>query len=167
MKRLATVALALSLLTVSVAMADSRRDESRHRDRSNWSGERHDARRWHRDDRQHRGHDRNWDRRHYDRDRGSHYSYDWRHYDRHRDHSYNRHWNHRPYHYRHNHRHDYWGHGYRVPRGYFARPYIYHDYGNYRLRRPPHGCHWVRINSDLVLAAIATGIVLDVVYDYF
>jgi Ni/Co efflux regulator RcnB len=41
---------------------------------------------------------------------------------------------------------------------------------NYRdcgLRAPPRGYHWVRVNGDAVLAAVATGIVLESVFHVF
>ena len=41
--------------------------------------------------------------------------------------------------------------------GYYARPYRIYDYRGYRLRHPPHGHHWVRVDRDAVLVAIATG----------
>ena len=40
-----------------------------------------------------------------------------------------------------------------------------YDWRPYRLYSPPRGYHWVRVGSDVVLTAIATGIVLDVLYD--
>src|SRR4051794_37093217 len=67
--------------------------------------------------------------------------------------------------YRYEHRH--WLRGERLPVPYYASPHIVHDYRGYDLRRPPRGCHWVRVGRDAVLAAMATGIVLDVVYDRF
>ena len=48
-----------------------------------------------------------------------------------------------------------------------GRPYVLHDYRAVRLYAPPRGHHWVRVNHDVVLAAIATGIVLDVLYNRF
>jgi Ni/Co efflux regulator RcnB len=41
------------------------------------------------------------------------------------------------------------------------------DYANYRLYRPPHGHHWVRVDHDVVLAAITTGAVVAVVHNLF
>jgi Ni/Co efflux regulator RcnB len=41
------------------------------------------------------------------------------------------------------------------------------DYRVYGLSEPPYGCRWVRVNNDVVLAAIATGVVLDVAYNVF
>ena len=38
-----------------------------------------------------------------------------------------------------------------------------YDYRRYRLRPPPRGYHWVRAGDDYVLAAIATGLILDVI----
>jgi Ni/Co efflux regulator RcnB len=67
--------------------------------------------------------------------------------------------------YRDEHRH--WLRGERLPVRYYAPPYIVHDYRVYDLRRPPRGYHWVRVGRDAVLAAVATGIVLDVFYDRF
>jgi Ni/Co efflux regulator RcnB len=35
------------------------------------------------------------------------------------------------------------------------------------LYAPPRGYSWVRVDSDIVLAALATGLVLDVVHNEF
>ena len=35
------------------------------------------------------------------------------------------------------------------------------DYRHYRLSEPPRGYHWVEVNGDYVLAAIATGVIID------
>ena len=69
----------------------------------------------------------------------------------------------RPYGYRAYH----WTRGARLPRAYCAPRYIVHDYYSYGLRRPPHGYHWIRVDTDVVLAAMTTGIVLDVVDQIF
>ncbi len=60
-----------------------------------------------------------------------------------------------------------WGHGDRLPRAYYAPTYVIGNYDECGLRRPPHGHHWVRIDHDAVLAVIATGVVLDVIYNQF
>ncbi len=60
-----------------------------------------------------------------------------------------------------------WRRGDRLPAAYYARPYRVYDYRRYQLRSPPRGYHWVRVDHDAVLAAIATGIVLDVVLNSF
>ena len=55
--------------------------------------------------------------------------------------------------------HQQWRRGYR----YSGPTYVVRDYGHYRLRHPPHGYRWVRANnSDYLLVAIATGIILDI-----
>lgn len=54
-----------------------------------------------------------------------------------------------------------WQRGGYLPPAY--RGYVVSDYGRYRLRPPPRGYHWVRANNDYVLAAIATGLILEVI----
>lgn len=60
-----------------------------------------------------------------------------------------------------------WRRGDRLPPPYFARPYVVYDYHRYHLYAPPRGYHWVRVDSDVVLTAIATGVVLDVLYNLY
>jgi Ni/Co efflux regulator RcnB len=60
-----------------------------------------------------------------------------------------------------------WARGERLPRAYYARPFVINDYRAYRLHAPPRGYHWVRVDGDAILAAVATGIVLDTVFDAF
>jgi Ni/Co efflux regulator RcnB len=60
-----------------------------------------------------------------------------------------------------------WRKGERLPATYRAKTYVVEDYNVYRLRPPPRGYHWVRVNNDVVLAAIATGAVLEVMNDLF
>ena len=56
-----------------------------------------------------------------------------------------------------------WSRGQRL--GYYSSRYAEVDYRGQRgLRRPPRGYHWVRDNEgDYLLAAVATGIILQVV----
>lgn len=98
----------------------------------------------------------------------------------------NRHWDHRAD--RHDHRVDHrppvrykvvryyppqgyrpyvWYRGARLPAAYYAPRYVVYNYRDYRLAPPPHGYHWVRVNNDVVLAAITTGIVMQVVNGLF
>jgi Ni/Co efflux regulator RcnB len=44
----------------------------------------------------------------------------------------------------------------------YRRTYIVYDYPRYHLRRPPPGYVWHRVGSDYVLAALATGLILEV-----
>jgi len=60
-----------------------------------------------------------------------------------------------------------WDRGERLPVAYYARPYVIADYRDCGLRAPPRGYHWVRVDGDAVLAAVATGIVIDTVLHAF
>lgn len=142
MKHAITAAMLISLLASSVAMADSPRGRDDHWDRRD---DRQDNRWDRRDDRRDDRWDRRDDRRDYrhDRIRAGKYYY--------------------PRGYRpHN-----WGRGDRLPASYYARPYVVRDYRGCHLRPPPRGAHWVRVNNDVILAAIATGLVLEVLNNHF
>lgn len=60
-----------------------------------------------------------------------------------------------------------WRRGDRLPAAYYARPYVIGNYRDCGLRAPPRGYHWVRVNNDAVLAAVATGVVLESVFHLF
>lgn len=60
-----------------------------------------------------------------------------------------------------------WSRGERLPLAFYGRPYVIDDYYGYGLYAPPRGHHWVRVDGDAVLAAVATGIVLDTVFHAF
>jgi len=146
MKHTVSAAILMSLIASSLAMADSPKghDHDDRPDRYSNDSFRDDRRdnRW--DQRDERRDDR-WDRRdgRHDRIRAGQY-----HHPRgYRPHS--------------------WRRGERLPTAYYARPYVIRDYRECHLRPPPHGAHWVRVNGDVVLAAIATGIVLDVLYNHY
>lgn len=51
--------------------------------------------------------------------------------------------------------------GARLPSHYRTRQYVVEDWRGHRLSPPPRGYHWVQTGSDYVLAAIATGIILQ------
>lgn len=57
--------------------------------------------------------------------------------------------------------------GYRFYRGgYFGpayRNYVVRDYWRWRLHRPPYGYYWYRYGDEYILAAIATGLIAEVV----
>lgn len=40
---------------------------------------------------------------------------------------------------------------------------VINDYDHYRLRPPPRGYHWVRVNRDFLLVAVATGLIFDII----
>jgi len=52
--------------------------------------------------------------------------------------------------------------GERLPRDYNHRQYVVDDWRAHHLRQPPRGYHWVQTGGDYVLAAIATGIIADI-----
>ena len=143
---------------------DDRHDNRNYDHRNDWRNDRHDNRYndhrndWRNDHRNdwrydHRD-DRRYDRRDWDR------SYGFRHYDG-RRYNYGRYVRPSGYYYRS------WGYGDRLPYGYYAPRYVVHDYYAYDLRPPPYGYHYVRVDHDVVLAAIASGIVVSAVFGIF
>jgi Ni/Co efflux regulator RcnB len=54
-----------------------------------------------------------------------------------------------------------WRRGGYLPQGYPG--YYVSDYGRYGLRPPPRGYRWYRNGNDYVMAAIATGLIFDIV----
>jgi Ni/Co efflux regulator RcnB len=168
---------------------DNRSDNGHRNDRGNH--QRNDSRNHGRNDRRddHRDHDRNdrrndhrndghrdgrRDDRRWDGRRDDHRWNDGRHYDHNFNHRprYDRRWENGRYHWGAYHRpHGYvtrhWYRGDRLPRVYYSPTYVIRDYHECGLRRPPHGHHWVRVDHHAVLAVIATGVVLDVMYNRF
>jgi Ni/Co efflux regulator RcnB len=158
MKRTIIAALIISLLASSFALADppAWARHGREGDHHEWRHEDHHRRdrggdrgRWRRyGHRRYRGDDR----RRYD-DRGEYRG--WEHFDADR---------YRPppgYYYR------IWARGERLPIAYRARQYIVPDWTVYHLAPPPPGYCWVRVDNRAVLAAIATGVILEVVNGAF
>ena len=152
MKRTIIAALSLSLLASSLALADpppwaghGRRDD--HHDRRDHDWRREDRDREHRDERWRRD-----DRSRRDDHRGDHR---WVHFDAD---GYRR-----PpgYYYR------AWGRGERLPIAYRAPQYIVPNAVVYHLAPPPPGYCWIRVDNRAVLAAVATGVILNVVNNAF
>jgi Ni/Co efflux regulator RcnB len=56
-----------------------------------------------------------------------------------------------------------WHRGDRLPNDYRDRQYVVDDYRGYGLRQPPRGYRWVGVNGDYVLAAVATGVIAQIV----
>ena len=52
--------------------------------------------------------------------------------------------------------------GGRLPGEYRNRQYVVDDWRGHRLSAPPRGYHWVQTGGDYVLAAIATGVILQI-----
>ena len=131
---------------------NDRRYDHRNDHNNDW---RYDHRNDHRNDwRYDRRDDHRYDRRDWDR------NYGFRHYDG-RRYNYGRYVRPSGYYYRS------WGYGDRLPRGYYSSRYIVNDYHVYHLRPPPYGYHYVRVDHDVVLAAIASGIVVSAIFGIF
>lgn len=188
MRTLFAAAVAVSLLAgnVATAHADNRDDRDRGRHYQRDHGRRDHDKRDHDKRHDYRGHDRRDD---HDRHRGRDHRRDDR-YDRYRDRDrayYN--WDRRdayragyvrgrvdqrrfdrgryipPRGFHHHHHH--WRHGDRLPSSYYSSRYVVHDYHAYHLSPPPYGHHWVRVNDDVLLAAVASGVVVSVVSGLF
>lgn len=56
-----------------------------------------------------------------------------------------------------------WHRGDRLPSSYRDRQYVVDNWRGYGLRRPPRGYHWVGINGDYVLAAVASGVITEII----
>ncbi len=54
-----------------------------------------------------------------------------------------------------------WHKGDRLPTNYRSNQYVVSDWKARHLRQPPRGYHWVNVNGDYVLAAVATGVIAD------
>ena len=54
-----------------------------------------------------------------------------------------------------------WRRGAHLPPYY--RGYVVNDYHRYHLRQPPRGYAWYRVGDDYLLAAIASGIIFDII----
>lgn len=58
--------------------------------------------------------------------------------------------------------HNDWHKGERLPQEYRDRNYVVDDWHGHGLQPPPRGYQWVGVNGDYVLAAVATGIIANV-----
>lgn len=45
----------------------------------------------------------------------------------------------------------------------YYRGYVVNDYDRYHLRRPPSGYAWYRVGDDYLLAAVASGIIFEII----
>jgi Ni/Co efflux regulator RcnB len=62
-------------------------------------------------------------------------------------------------------RHQNWQRGQRLPRDY--RQVVVRDYRSYHLAPPPRGYEYVRVNDDVVLTGIATGVIAAIIANAF
>lgn len=56
-----------------------------------------------------------------------------------------------------------WSRGDRLPPEYGSRQYVVSNWKASHLRQPPRGYHWVRVNNQYVLAAVAGGVIADII----
>lgn len=54
-----------------------------------------------------------------------------------------------------------WHKGDRIPASYRDKRYEVSDWKARHLRQPPRGYHWVSVDGDYVLAAVATGVIAE------
>lgn len=140
------------------------RDSHYERDRDRGRHDRHDRRGakhwggrpdWRHDSRWDRGRDRDWDHRWdrgWDADR---YRYQHRRYRAPSRYIHPRGW----YSYR-------WSVGHRLPPAWYGRSY-YVDHRIYDLAPPPYGYRWVRVDDDVFLVALASGLISHAIHDLF
>ena len=60
-----------------------------------------------------------------------------------------------------------WSYGQRLPAQYRSRGYVVNNYSSYGLRAPPRGYEYVRTGNDVVLTAVATGLITAVIAGLF
>ena len=162
MNKFATAALAAVIATGSIGIASAADAQSRH-DRNDRQEQRQDRR----DDRQEWRQDNRDDRREYRQDRRDDrqdYRQQARAYDRwqrsERRYNAGRYSPPRGYQVRQ------WSYGQRLP-SYYSQGYVVNNYSSYGLRAPPRGYHYVRSGNDVVLAAVAGGLITAVIAGLF
>lgn len=146
--------------TAAQAQSWDRREHHADRRGDHWDrrGDRRDDRRDHRYDRR----DHRYDNRHYQPPRAQ--SWDHRRYN---GYYYQNRWSYGPppvaYYSHPQYRPGYvaWRRGAVLPPHY--RGYVVHDYHRYRLRPPPRGYAWHQVGNDYLLAAVATGIIFEII----
>ncbi len=163
MNKFATAALAAVIATGSIGIASAADAQSRpeHRQdrRDDRRDDRNDRREWRQDNRE--------DRREYRQDRRDDrqdYRQQARAYDRwqrsERRYNAGRYSPPRGYQVRQ------WSYGQRLP-SYYSQGYVVNNYSSYGLRAPPRGYHYVRSGNDVVLAAVAGGLITAVIAGLF
>jgi Ni/Co efflux regulator RcnB len=161
MKKFVTTAVAAAIAAGSLGLASAAsaqsygRPDQRQEQRQDRRDDRQDHRQDRRDDRQEHRQDARDDRREYRQDQRA--------YDRYqraeRRYSAGRWQQPRGT------RYQTYGYGQRLPSSYNA--YVVNDYGRYGLRAPPRGYHYVRNGNDVVLAAVAGGLITAVIAGLF
>jgi Ni/Co efflux regulator RcnB len=166
MKKILTAALAATLAVSSLGVASAA--EAQSRGNYEQGQDRRDDRRDDRGDRQEERRDDRHDRREWrqdSRDDRREFRQDQRDYGRwqqsQRRYSAGRYYAPRGYQQRD------WSYGQRMPSYYRSNQYVVNDYSRYGLRAPPRGYHYIRSGDDVVLAAIAGGVIVAVIAGLF
>lgn len=60
-----------------------------------------------------------------------------------------------------------WVYGQTLPPSYRSRAYVVSDYPSYGLRQPPYGYQYTRVGNDVLLTAVATGVIAAVIVGLF
>jgi len=151
MKKILTLTLAAVLASSSLGLATAASAQSREyrQDRDDRRDDRQDRREDRRDNRDDRR-DYRQDQREYSRWQRAERRYDAGRYQRPRGYVARQ-----------------WGYGQRLPANYRTRAYVVNDYGRYGLRAPPRGYQYTRVNNDVVLTAVATGLITAVIVGLF
>jgi len=167
MKKVLTAAIAATLAVGSMGLATAASAQSRgyapqnryeqSQDRRDDRNDRREYRQDSRDDRRDDRHDRRDDRRDYRQDQRAYGR--WQQSER-RYHA-GRYQAPRGYQYQQ------WSYGQRMPSYYRSSNYVVNDYNRYGLRAPPRGYQYVRSGDDVVLAAIAGGLITAVIAGLF
>ncbi len=170
MKKFLTAAIAATLAVSSLGVASAAEAQSRggYEQRQDRRDDRRDDRGDRREDRRHDRRDNRDDRREWrqdSRDDRREFRQDQRAYDRwqqsQRRYDGGRYYAPRGYQQRD------WSYGQRMPSYYRSNQYVVNDYNRYGLRAPPRGYQYVRSGNDVVLAAVAGGLITAVIAGLF
>jgi Ni/Co efflux regulator RcnB len=156
----ATIAATLAMSSLGVASAAEAQSRGNYEQRQDRRDDRHDRREWrqdNRDDRREWRQDRRDDRREARQDRRAYAQWQ----QSQRRYNAGRYYAPRGYQTRQ------WSYGQRMPSYYRSNQYVVSDYGRYGLRAPPRGYQYVRSGDDVVLAAIAGGLITAVIAGLF
>ncbi len=166
MNKLLTAALAAVIASTSLGVASAAEAQSRYdnHDRREQRYDRRDDRQYHRedhrdyrDDRREYRQDAREDRREYRQERRAYARW------QRAQHRYNA----GRYYAPRGHAYQQWSYGQRLPSAYRDSRYVVNDYNRYGLRQPPHGYQYVRSGNDVVLAAVAGGLISAVIAGLF
>jgi Ni/Co efflux regulator RcnB len=155
MKKILTAAIAATLAVSSLGLATTASAQSRgaHDYRQSHAEQRRDDRNDRREWRQ----DRRDDRREYRQDQRAYARWQ----------QSQRRYNAGRYYAPHGYQQRNWSYGQRMPSYYRSNQYVVNDYGRYGLRAPPRGYQYVRSGNDVVLAAVAGGLITAVIAGLF